>query len=325
MDAVFYGFAVLLFAAIILLVEGAYLWWADTHGGGAQRVARRLRIMAEGQRGGAERISILKQRRYSQSDGFDLFLHRVPPARRIDALLQQAGVKWSVAQFLAASCGAMACGLVLIQPWPLPPLAQVLLVVLFGALPYLFLRRARRQRLHKIEAQLAEAADFLARAMRAGHSFTNVLQMVGTEMPEPIAGEFRIAHEEINYGVPMHEALTNLAARIPLTDLRYLVIAVLIQREAGGNLAEILGNIGHIIRQRLKLVAQVRVLSAEGRMSAWVLGLLPFGVMLMMSLTSPGYIGILWNDPIGVRMLWYGAGMIIFGALWLRKLIHIRI
>src|SRR4051812_32667193 len=100
MDAVFYGFAVLLFAAIILLVEGAYLWWADTHGGGAQRVARRLRVMAEGQRGGAERISILKQRRFSQADGLDLFLHRLAPARRIDALLQQAGVRWSVAQFL---------------------------------------------------------------------------------------------------------------------------------------------------------------------------------------------------------------------------------
>jgi tight adherence protein B len=123
----------------------------------------------------------------------------------------------------------------------------------------------------------------------------------------------------------MHEALTNLASRIPLTDLRYLVIAVLIQREAGGNLAEILGNISHIIRQRLKLVAQVRVLSAEGRMSAWVLGLLPFGVMTMMVLTSPTYIGVLWTDPTGVRLLWYGAGMLMLGVLWLRKLIQIRI
>ena len=116
-----------------------------------------------------------------------------------------------------------------------------------------------------------------------------------------------------------------MAARIPLTDLRYLVIAVLIQREAGGNLAEILGNISQIIRARLKLVAQVRVLSAEGRMSAWVLGLLPFVLMLMMTLTSPSYIAILWTDPLGVRLLWYGAGMLLFGALWLRKLIHIRI
>ncbi len=100
---------------------------------------------------------------------------------------------------------------------------------------------------------------------------------------------------------------------------------MLIQREAGGNLAEILGNISYIIRERLKLLAQVRVLSAEGRMSAWVLGVLPFAVMLLMSLTSPGYIKVMWSDPIGVRMLWYGAGMMLFGVLWLRKLIHIRI
>jgi tight adherence protein B len=101
----------------------------------------------------------------------------------------------------------------------------------------------------RIEEQLPDAADFIARALRAGHSFTNVLQIVGNELPEPLSGEFRIAREEINYGVPMSEALHNMAARIPLTDLRYLIIAVLIQRETGGNLAEILGNISHIIRE----------------------------------------------------------------------------
>ena len=122
-----------------------------------------------------------------------------------------------------------------------------------------------------------------------------------------------------------NEALHNLADRIPLTDLRYLVIAVLIQRESGGNLAEILGNISHIIRERLKLIAQVRVLSAEGRMSAWILGLLPFVVMVMMSITNPHYISMLWTDPTGVQLLWYGAGMILFGVLWLRRVIHIRV
>ena len=325
MDGVYYGFAVLLFAATILMIEGAYLWWADNHGGGAQRIARRLRLMSDGPRGGAERISILKQRRYSKTELLDRLLHQVPLARAIDTLLQQTGVKWSVAQFGAWTAGLLGAGLLLAHLWPAPFLIRCVIAVAFMSIPYSMLRRARRLRLQKIEEQLPEAADFLARAMRAGHSFTNVLQMVGSELPEPLAGEFRIAHEEINYGVPLHEALSNLAARIPLTDLRYLVIAVLIQREAGGNLAEILGNISYIIRERLKLVAQVRVLSAEGRMSAWVLGLLPFVVMLLMSLTSPGYIKVMWTDPIGVRMLWYGAGMILLGVLWLRKLIHIRI
>jgi tight adherence protein B len=123
----------------------------------------------------------------------------------------------------------------------------------------------------------------------------------------------------------MGEALHNMAARIPLTDLRYLIIAVLIQRESGGNLAEILGNISNIIRGRLKLAAQVRVLSAEGRMSAWILGLLPFAVTLVLALVNPQYVSILWTDPTGVRLLWYAAGMILFGVIWLRQVIRIRI
>jgi tight adherence protein B len=149
--------------------------------------------------------------------------------------------------------------------------------------------------------------------------------MAGAELPDPLAAEFRAAHEEINYGVPMNEALHNLAGRIPLTDLRYLVIAVLIQRESGGNLAEILGNIAHIIRGRLKLLAQVRVLSAEGRMSAWVLGVLPFAVMAVMSVANPGYISVLWTDPAGIRLLWFSLGMIVLGVLWLRRVIHIHV
>ncbi|MFL6676369.1 MAG: type II secretion system F family protein [Massilia sp.] len=324
MDGVFYGFGVLLFAAVILVVEGGYLWWTDNYGAGARRIARRLRLMADRGRS-AERLSILKQRRFSQSDGLDSLLQRLPGAQRIDNLLIHAGLKWSVAQFLAWSFGLLVTGSLLLQRWSMPWPARCVAALLFMLLPYFALRRERKRRLHKIELQLPEVADFLARAMRAGHSFTNVLQMVGTDMPDPLAGEFRIAHEEINYGVPMHEALTNLAMRIPLTDLRYLVIAVLIQREAGGNLAEILGNISHIIRERLKLMAKVRVLSAEGRMSAWVLGLLPFGTGTLMLFTNPRYVSVLWTDPLGIKMLWWGIGMLLVGAVWLRKLTQIRI
>jgi tight adherence protein B len=151
------------------------------------------------------------------------------------------------------------------------------------------------------------------------------MQMVGEELPDPIASEFKFAYEEINYGVPMNEALHNLALRVPLTDLRYLVIAVLIQRESGGNLAEVLGNISRLIRSRLKLLAQVRVMSAEGRMSAWVLGVLPLGVMLLMVISNPAYVRLLWTDPIGIKLMWYAFGVAVFGVLWMRKLIRIRI
>jgi tight adherence protein B len=325
MDAVFYGFSVLLFAAVILLIEGAYLWWSGTHGGGAQRISRRLRLMSGGLDAGREKVSILKQRRYAGDDWLDAFLHRRRLCNAIDRLLVQSGLRWSVTQFIGASLGGLLLALMLMQTRPVPPAARVAVALMFMCVPLVVVRRARAARLIKIEEQLPEAADFLARAMRAGHSFSNVLQMVGTELPEPLSGEFRAAHEEINYGVPMNEALYNLADRIPLTDLRYLVIAVVIQRESGGNLAEILGNISHIIRERLKLIGKVRVLSAEGRMSAWILGLMPFCVMAFMAAFNPRYVSVLWTDPAGQKMLWYGAGMILIGVLWIRRLIHIRV
>ena len=329
MDALFYGFVVFLFAAVILAVEGVYLWWMGTHGAAARRIARRLQLMSGGVGRSGERISILKQRRYSSHQGVDRMLHRAGLAHRLDALLVQSGSTWSVAQFIAWSLGCMAAGVTLSTGWPahlsLPWPARLLAGLLWASLPWFLMHRARRRRLLRIEQQLPDAADFIARALRAGHSFSNVLQIVGNELPEPLSSEFRIAREEINYGVPMSEALHAMAARIPLTDLRYLIIAVLIQRESGGNLAEILGNISQIIRARLKLIAHVRVLSAEGRMSVWVLGLMPFCVAAAMAVGNPDYISLMWKDPLGVRMLWYGAGMIAFGVLWLRKVIRIRV
>lgn len=324
MDLVFSAFAVLLFAAVFLLIEGAWLWWSGNHGGGARRIARRLQLMSA-HADGTDRVTILKQRRYSGLPGMERWLRRIPQLAALDRLLLQAGVTWNVAQFAAGQCAVLLAAAVLAAAIEAPPLLRMLLVALTAAAPSLMLLQARGRRLHKLEQQLPEVADFLSRALRAGHSFSNVLQMVGHEMPEPTGSEFRMAYEEINYGVPMNEALHNLAARIPLTDLRYMVIAVLIQRESGGNLAELLDNVSAMVRARLKLLAQVRVMSAEGRMSALILGLLPLGVMLMMSVFNPGYIAVLWSDPVGVRFLWYGGGGMLVGLLWMRSVIRIRV
>ena len=325
MDAVFSAFVVLLFAAVILLVEGVWLWWSGAHGSGARRIAKRLRLMAERGEGGVERIDILKRRTYSRSPALEKQLRRIARLGALDNLLLQAGVQWSVAQFLGCSLVMLVVGLVAARALDTPLLAACGVVALAMAVPWILLMRTRRERLSKLEEQLPEAADFLGRALRAGHSFANVMQMVGEEMPEPIAGEFKFAYEEINYGVPMNEALHNLAVRVPLTDLRYLVIAVLIQRESGGNLAEVLGNISRLIRARLKLLGQVRVMSAEGRMSAWILGLLPLAVLLLMSISNPAYIRVLWTDPIGVRLMWYSGAVAVGGIFWMRKLIRNRI
>jgi tight adherence protein B len=288
MDILFYGFVVFLFAAVILGIEGVYLWWIGTHGAAAQRVARRLQLMSGTVGRSGERISILKQRRFARNEMADRLLHRLALAHRIDRLLMQSGIRWSVQQFLLWSGAALLTGVVLVAQWPLPLALRIGLALLFALIPTVLVRRARKRRLARIEEQLPEAADFIARALRAGHSFTNVLQIVGNELPEPL-------------------------------------IAVLIQRETGGNLAEILTSISHIIRERLKLVAKVRVLSAEGRMSAWILGLLPFGVASVLLVTNGDYIRILWTDPTGVKLLWAALVMVVIGVSWLRRMIRIHI
>lgn len=325
MDILFYGFVVFLFAAVIFGIEGVYLWWINSHGVAAQRVARRLQLMSGGGGRASERISILKQRRFSRYEILNRLLYHVPLAHRIDQLLVQSGMKWSVGHFLLWSGALFVASAVVVAQWPLPLVLRAVAALLCALIPLLLARRARLRRLIRIEEQLPDAADFIARALRAGHSFTNVLQIVGNELAEPLGSEFRIVREEINYGVAMTEALHNMAERVPLTDLRYLIIAVLIQRETGGNLAEILINISHIIRGRLKLAAQVRVLSAEGRMSAWILGLLPFAVGGMLLLINPEYVRILWTDPTGVKLLWAALVMLCIGAIWQRKVIRIRI
>lgn len=326
MDLIFYGFAVLLFAACILMIEGAWLWWSTTHGSRAQRIAGRLRLMAARSSGGrGEKISILKQRRYSRWPLLDRSLRRVPHIALLDRLLVQSGLKWSVAQFLAGCALLLGTGLALTLMQGFPFVGALALSSFAPALPYLWLLHARGARLRKIEAQLPDAADFFARALRAGHSFSNVLQTVSDELQEPISGEFKLVYEEINYGASLNEALRNMAGRVPLTDLGYLIVAVLIQRESGGNLAEILNGISRIMRERLKLLGHVRVMSAEGKMSAWVLGLLPVVTMLVMSVANPQYISMLWTDPTGIRLLWYAGGMIALGVLWMRNIIKIHV
>jgi tight adherence protein B len=196
---------------------------------------------------------------------------------------------------------------------------------LLGSLPTIYLLHTKAQRLIAIDNQLPDAIDLMGRALRAGHAFPTALSMVGDEMPEPIGAEFRILFDEINYGVSLHNALLNLLSRVPSTDLQYFVVAVLIQRETGGNLAELFDNISTIVRSRMKLMGEVRTLSAEGRMSAWILTLLPFGVGIVIQFTNPGFLSVLWTDPTGLKMVYGALLMMIFGIWWMSRIIKIRV
>ncbi|POR51689.1 tight adherence protein B [Paraburkholderia eburnea] len=325
MSPIFYATVVLLFVAVVLAMEGAYIWWNSRHGPVARRVESRIRAISAGAPLDSERLSILKQRLPGDSTPFERALMLLPRVRGIDHFLRQAGMQWSVAR-LVATCAVIppvVFSLALFTQAPL--LVIAMLALLSASLPVLYVRGRRARRLRQLERQLPEACDMLARALRSGHAFSLAIDMVGTEFAEPMGGEFRTTFDEINYGVSLNEALANLAMRVPIRDLRYFVIAVLIQRETGGNLAEVLDGITVLIRERFKLFDKVRVLSAEGRLSAWILGLLPFIVGTLMMFLNPGFLQVLWQDPMGLKMMVAALSSMAVGVIWMSRVVALRV
>ncbi len=324
MDYFNYAFAILAFIAVVLFLEGTYLAWNAYKGPEAKRIARRLRAMSAGAHEDGE-LSIVKKRLLAKSSAVERVLLEIPRIHQLDRLLQQSGLALNVAGFLGLTVAGVVVGLVLATIFGLPLLAVIGAAVAAGAAPLLYVMNAKRKRLITFEQQLPDALDLMGRAMRAGHAFSGALKMVGDEMPEPVAGEFRITFDEINFGIRLQDALQNMATRIPSADLRFFVIAVLIQRETGGNLSELLDNISALIRARLKLMGTIRVLSAEGRFSAWILGILPFAVGGFIYLVSPKFMSMLWTDPTGLKMVWIMLVAMILGIFWMRQIVRIHV
>jgi len=325
MDTSFIGFVVLLFIATVLLVEGLYLYWHARHGKAVKRLKARVSALSAARGEGGEPLSILKRNGAGEGSLLARLLFGAARAQALHQLLLQAGLAWTTARFMTYTGIGAACGLLLGLTLHQPLLLSLVFAAVGALLPLLSVRRKRAKRMALIEQQLPEAADLVARAMLAGHSFPSALGMVGDEMQRPLGAEFKLAFDEINFGASMSDALENMVRRVPLDDLRYFVIAVLIQREAGGNLAEILGNISTIIRERLKLLGKVRVLSAEGRLSAWILCLLPFALCGVIMLINPALMQVFWTDPTGIRMASVALVFMLFGILWSRKIVRIHV
>jgi tight adherence protein B len=250
---------------------------------------------------------------------------RTPAFADLELLIQQSAVTLTMEVFLLLSVGlSVALGvstLMFTRLW----LPAVGAAVLGGLLPYMRVRRQRTKRLNAFEAQLPESIDLLGRAIRAGHPLSSGLKMVADETREPIAGEFRRAFEEQRFGLPFEDAILAMADRVTLVDVRILVTAILIQREVGGNLAEVLDNLASVIRARFVIRRQLRTYTAQGRMSGYVLAVLPIAVGTIIYLLNPTYIGILFTDPMGKLMLATASVMQIIGFLWIRNIVNIDI
>ena len=315
---------VLVFVTVLMMIEGLYLLWRSYTGPEARKIETRLQAFSAA----IDRTSqahLAKERMLSEVPWMQRMLLTLPRAHRLDRFILQAGLEWTVSSFLLA-CGALGVFAFVLTMWMARQPVLPALVVGSGAamLPAMYLQRQRSRRLARMEKQLPEALDLVTRALRAGHSFASGVQMIGDEMADPIASEFRMVADEVNFGVSLQQALTNLSERVPLTDLRYFVVAVLIQRDSGGNLTEVLSNLSRLIRDRLKLLARVRVLSSEGRLSAWILGLMPFALGGLMNMFNPEFMAPLWTDPIGQTVVKYMLALMLVGIVILRKIVKIR-
>ena len=324
MDLSFSLFVILGFVAVVLLLEGLYIYWNDTKSPEVRKVEQRLHAISAG--GHAEGEGhLLKERVLSHTPALQRLLLRLPRVHQTDRLLQQAGDSKTVSHLLALCVILMLVGLLagLLLRWPWFVTAGV--AAGLALFPILRLVWKRNKRLHLIEAQLPDAMDLISRALRAGHAFPQALAMVGAEAQEPIAGEFKITSDEIGFGISIDNALHNLASRIPSPDVRYFVMAVIIQHETGGNLAELLGKLSELVRERFKLFAKVRVLAAEGKLSAWILTALPFSVAGVIQIMNPKYLSELFIDSTGIRMVMGAMVLMAIGVFAMWRIINIRV
>ncbi len=286
----------------------------------------------------AEELGLLRAEVLSQIPWVNRVLLQIPQVARVHVFIQQAGMQIT-AGFLLLIC--VAFGLIAFLIGFVFNLANILVVVVVAAAcatPLTVVSFKRGRRFSKFEELFPDAIDLLARAVRAGHAFTTALELIGRELPEPVAGEFRITYEQQNFGMPLREALHNLTVRVPLSDVTFFVSALHVQHESGGNLAEILDNLAFVIRERFKILRQVKVHTAQGRMTLYLLtGLGPAAALLML-LVNPEYIGRFFSEPqpkvslfllgelpLGSVMIAVAIMLQILGYLVIRKIIRIRV
>ncbi|MBW6493597.1 MAG: type II secretion system F family protein [Burkholderiaceae bacterium] len=322
MDMGFALFAVVTFLAVVLALEGFYNLWASTRSPEARRISERLAALS------GETIttaSIERSREQARMPRLNALLCLLTTGQRMEHYVRASALAVSPVELILLTLALAAFGFFLPPLLGYPQIFGLVLGLVLALMPWLWVSSKRRQRIEKLERQFPEALDLMGRAMRAGHAFPSAVKMVGDEMPEPLGRDFRILFDEMNYGVPTNQALMNLAERVPLADVSYFAVAVMIQREAGGNLAELLDKIATIVRARLTLLGEVRTLSAEGKLSAIILTALPFCLVLVINLVNPKFMSVLWTDAAGPLIIGATLLLMVLGMLWMRSIIRIRV
>jgi len=268
--------------------------------------------------------SVLRERADDEGGLLRLLGERIPHLWDLHHLLGQSGLTWNLEGFLMRTgIIATVTGLVVFVVTGRALVAGPMCVAA-SFVPYLYVRWKKNRRILKLEIQLPDAIDLIARAVRAGHPLSEGLRMASEEAPDPLASEFRITFEEQKFGLPFEEALLGLGDRVEVVDIRILITAILVQREVGGNLSEILEQISETMRARFSLKRQVRVYTAQGRMSGYTLAALPIFVGLLITLINPDYMQTLFQETLGRAMLATAAVLQMIGFLWIRRIVDVR-
>jgi len=247
---------------------------------------------------------------------------------KLGVLLSESGLNWDTKKLLTMTVGAFVVGCVIGAMIPFEVSIFIRCFAVGGALayvPFMMVKKARTKRLDSMEAQLPDALDFLARSMRAGHAFTISLEMVGEEVADPLGQEFRALFNEQNMGGSLDRSFANFSKRVPLADVRFFSSAVLLQRQTGGNLGEVLGRLSHIIRERFRLKGQIKAVSAHGRLTATILTILPIATLGGLMIVSPSYLSPLFHDPMGKKLVMMGISCLTLGNICIRKIVRIRV
>jgi tight adherence protein B len=272
--------------------------------------------------------NLLKDIDPDQPTGLKALLSKLQFSRHAQEQIQQAGLYWSPTRLL------MAMGLATIPGLGIGAWTQILLngvtsaivfAIITGMIPYLIVRHKRSVRLNRLEEQFPDALDFLARSMRAGHAFSISLEMIGEEMADPLGQEFRALFNEQNLGAPLDIALRNFTLRVPLLDVRFFSSSVMLQKQTGGNLSEILSRLAYVIRERFRLKGQVKAASAHGRLTATILALLPVATMIGLLTVAPGYLQTMAADDDGKWMIGGAIFAQILGNFFIKKIINIKV
>jgi tight adherence protein B len=319
-----FAIAVLVFA-VVSLAAFAALSLLDQRNAQARLLRDRLSAAQKPAEQPLQDVAVIRDEMLSRIPAFDAVLRRSERVSLLQKMLIQGDLNVRAGNFLMLCVvSAAVFGIVLFIA------AGNLIFGWAGAIlgffvPYAYASHRKQKRFQRFEEKFPEAIDTLARAVRAGHAFTTALEMIANEVSEPVAGEFRQLFEEQKFGLPVRDALINLAERIPLVDVKFFVTAVMLQRETGGNLAEILDNLSYVIRERFKILRQVRVHTAQGRMTMVLLMALPPTIVLIMRTLNPAFILPLFTHPVGHAMIVAGITLQTMGYFFIRRIIRIQV